>query len=416
MAKYESEYNLLSTTQKEIWVIENEDESSKRLAYKFDGSNKTIVFYPKQTDFPISEIMLVGFDALPDDFSDNGYIKQGVQYYLSKKVEVSNITKLTISKNDDTSIRKNRGTDSYSVILKYTDFKTLRENFLVVNNQSTQSKNDIIDGFFYNHFPSNFPENTSTAQQQYKNVIKNLTPEIIAHFTTDDLRVVENFITQLLEKRYQSNNHKFLQLARTKVQIDTLAIDRILNEFQTNLSNDISENAWGKYLQKNLFLLDSKYVKILPELNVILRGSRNADFGMIDTKGYLDIFEIKKPDTPLLSNDTDRGNYYWHKNTVKALVQAEKYLYNAERKASSLAEDIKREERIEVKVVKPRAILIIGHSNQLDNEEKKDDFKVLRKSLKNIDIILYDELLEGLENQKNKYFDQIININDENND
>ena len=61
-----------------------------------------------------------------------------------------------------------------------------------------------------------------------------------------------------------------------------------------------------------------------------------------------------------------------------------------------------------MKVVKPRAILITGHSEQLDTEEKRDDFKVLRQSLKNIDIILYDELLEGLENQKNKYYDQII--------
>ena len=177
--------------------------------------------------------------------------------------------------------------------------------------------------------------------------------------------------------------------------------------FQKNLEDGISENLWGKYLKKNLFLLDSKYVKILPELNVILRGSRNVDFGMIDTKGYLDIFEIKKPDTPILAADTDRGNYYWHTSTVKAIVQAEKYLFNAERKASNLAEDISREERISVKVVKPRAILITGHSDQLDSDEKRDDFKVLRQSLKNIDIILYDELLEGLENQKNKYYDQI---------
>ncbi len=212
----------------------------------------------------------------------------------------------------------------------------------------------------------------------------------------------------MLKNRYQSNSHKFLQLARTKIQVDTVAIDRIIKEFEENLANSISENAWGKYLKKNLFLLESKYVKILPELNVILRGSRNADFGMIDTKGFLDIFEIKKPNTNLLSSETDRGNYYWHSDTVKAIVQAEKYLFNAERKASTLADDIKREERIDVKVIKPRAILIIGHSNQLDNENKKEDFKVLRKSLKNIEIVLYDELVEGMENQKNKYYDQII--------
>lgn len=408
MGKYSNDTKKISKTISEIWVTENDDVSNKRLAYRLDTKSEKVIFYPKPNDFYLSEIVIEGFKSLPDDFSENGYIKQGVQYYLNKKLESSSINKFTISKIDENQLRKNSNSKTYSLTLNYTDFKTLRDNFLQVNNQASQSKNDVIDGLFFKLFPKVFNENTNTAQQQYKNVIKNLTPDIIQHLTPDDLKIVENFISHLLEKRYQSNNHKFIQLARTKIQVDTIAIDRILVEFENNIKNGISENLWGKYLKKNLFLLESKYVKILPELNVILRGSRNADFGMIDTKGYLDIFEIKKPDTPLLSTDTDRGNYYWHSSTVKALVQAEKYLYNAERKASSLAEDIKREERIDVKVIKPRAILIIGHSNQLDNEQKSDDFKVLRKSLKNIDIVLYDELLEGLENQKNKYYDQIV--------
>ncbi|SMO71642.1 protein of unknown function [Saccharicrinis carchari] len=408
MPKYESELEFINPTITEYWVIEDENPETKRLAFRVDKQHHNVQFFPREDDFFLNEILIEGFDRIPDDFSDNGYIKQGVQYYLNKKLENKSITSLTISKESDSAIRKVRNEDSYRLTLKYDDFKTLREKFIVVNNQSTQSKNDILDGFFYNLFPDKFDESTSTAQQQYRNVIKNLNTDIIEHLTPDDLMKFEGFITELLDKRYQSNSHKFLQLARTKIRVDTIAIDRILDEFKQNVRNSISENLWGKYLKKNLFLLDSKYVKILPELNVILRGSRNVDFGMIDTKGYLDIFEIKKPDTPLLSNDTDRGNYYLHTTTVKAIVQAEKYLFNAERKASILADDIRREEKINVKVVKPRAILITGHSEQLDTEEKRDDFKVLRQSLKNIDIILYDELLEGLENQKNKYYDQII--------
>jgi len=408
MAKYESEIENINPRINEYWVTEDDNPKTRRLVYRIDKQNHVIKFYPKEGDFIINEIVLDGFDKLPEDFSENGYIKQGVQYYLNKKLESKSIVSFTLSKEDESSLRKIRNQNKFNLLLKYDDFKTLRERFLVVNNQATQSKNDIVDGFFYNLFPNKFEESTSTAQQQYRNVIKNLSKDIIEHLTPDDLSRFEDFITELLNKRYQSNSHKFLQLARTKIRVDTIAIDRILEDFRQNVINQISENQWGKYLQKNLFLLDSKYVKILPELNVILRGSRNADFGMIDTKGYLDIFEIKKPNTPILSNDTDRGNYYWHTDTVKAIVQAEKYLYNAERKASILAEDIRREEKINVKLVKPRAILITGHSEQLDTDEKRDDFKVLRQSLKNIDIILYDELLEGLENQKNKYYDQII--------
>ena len=380
MAKYTTETSNIPTGR-EIWVIEDDDATTRRLAFRFNARQNNISFYPKPGEFEISEIILEGFTRLPEDFSESGYIKQSVQYYLNKKIQDHRISKLSITSIGENQIRKNRGSETYSLTLKYDDFKLLREYFIAEKNQYNQAKNDIVDGFFYRLFPTNFPESTNTPLKQKGNFIRNLNSEIIPHLTPADLQIVEVFISDLLKNRYQSNSHKFLQLARTKIQVDTVAIDRIITEFEENLTNNISENAWGKYLKKNLFLLESKYVKILPELNVILRGSRNVDFGMIDTKGYLDIFEIKKPNTNLLSNETDRGNYYWHSDTVKAIVQAEKYLYNAERKASTLADDIKREERIDVKVIKPRAILIIGHSNQLDNDNKKEDFKVLRKSL-----------------------------------
>ncbi len=46
----------------------------------------------------------------------------------------------------------------------------------------------------------------------------------------------------------------------------------------------------------------------------------------------------------------------------------------------------------------------MGHSRQLNTKEKQEDFRVLRSSLKNSEIILYNELLERLKNQKNKVF------------
>ena len=125
---------------------------------------------------------------------------------------------------------------------------------------------------------------------------------------------------------------------------------------------------------------------------------------MVDSQGYLDIFEIKKPTTNLLAKSKDRGNYYWSTNAVKALAQAEKYLYNTERKASQLKEDISREKNINVEVIKPRVFVIMGNKSQLDHKDKKADFQILRRSLKNIEVILYDELLERIENQKSKIY------------
>jgi hypothetical protein len=170
------------------------------------------------------------------------------------------------------------------------------------------------------------------------------------------------------------------------------------------LSSAISESKWADYLRRNLFLIDARYIDTIPQLNVQLGGVRKMDFGLVDSQGYLDVFEIKLPTTPLLAKNSDCGNHYWSTDAIKALTQAEKYLYNAERKGSDLAEGIKREKGLRVDIIRPRALLLIGHSTQLQTDNMKEDFRVLRQSLKNVEIILYDELLDRLKLQKDKIY------------
>jgi hypothetical protein len=236
---------------------------------------------------------------------------------------------------------------------------------------------------------------------------KGNSPRLASTNQPNDLQLFEQFYASLVQKKYKASHKKSQLVARTKIKIDTIALEEVIAEFEKKLQEDPSENVWGEFLKKNLYLLDSKYVKVIPQLNVVLSGSRNVDFGLIDSQGYLDLFEIKKPSIPLLSKTTDRGNFYWSTEAIKAITQVEKYLFNAERKAANLAEDIIREEQIKdimLKVIKPRAFVIMGSSSQLDTSEKETDFRILRTSLKNVEIVLYDELIERLKNQKNKIF------------
>ena len=107
MAKFTTETANIQTGR-EIWVIENEDATTRRLAYTFNTRQNKIIFYPKENEFELPEIILDGFNRLPEDFSENGYIKQSVQYYLNKKIQENNITKLTITNVGNNSYRKNR--------------------------------------------------------------------------------------------------------------------------------------------------------------------------------------------------------------------------------------------------------------------------------------------------------------------
>ena len=64
--------------------------------------------------------------------------------------------------------------------------------------------------------------------------------------------------------------------------------------------------------------------------------------------------------------------------------------------------DIQRKTKVEV--IRPRAFVLLGHSDQLDDDNKRRDFQVLRMSLKNVEVILYDELLKRIKNQKGKVY------------
>ena len=48
-------------------------------------------------------------------------------------------------------------------------------------------------------------------------------------------------------------------------------------------------------------------------------------------------------------------------------------------------------------IVRPKGYIIAGTRNQLTSTEMLDDFRILSEALKNIDVLLYDDLLNNLE-------------------
>jgi hypothetical protein len=330
-------------------------------------------------------------------------MKAGVDYYLAKMLHDKDVESIIIEVDGKNEFNKTG--DVYSVKINYANLELLKNQLAIINNNSKIEKSRLVDNFFGEHFPKFFEKSSVSPQRRAKRMIDNLDRDIIEHLEKKQIDILLDFFEQLLALKYAKKSAQKKQLLRAaKIKVDEVAINSIIDEFEELLSEDPSEKIWGKFLKRNLFLVNSKYVNAISQLNVVLGSQRPVDFGLVDWQGYLDIFEIKKPSTPLLDNSIDRGNYVWSKDATRALVQAEKYLYNAERKAAILTEDVKRQKGIKVEVIRPRALLIIGTNDQLDNSQKREDFRILRHSLKNIEIILYDELLIGIKNQKSKIF------------
>lgn len=397
----EIEHILLANDIEEIYSFEVENEDNKRLIYRLDKKNLIIKFYPQ--DFCVNEITLKGFKTIPEQFSENGYIKQGLLYYINKKVEGLNPKSFTIDKIEKSSIKIS--SKKAQIIFNYSDLEYFKNKMTDISNESKRDRSLLADEFFYTAFPSHFPVAILSSQKRLNKLISNLDKDVIERIGPFELQKFEEFYEELIKTKYKSDSHKLQLITRTKVKIDTITVDAIISEFEDKLSKETSESLWGKFLGKNLFLIDSKYVKSIPELNLVMAGARKVDFGLIDSQDYLDMFEIKKPTTKLLSPEQDRGNHFWHSEAVKALTQAEKYLYYAESRRKLLEEDIEKQKKHKVSVIKPRAYVIMGNSAQLDTQEKREDFRVLRLSLKNVEVILYDELLERLKNQKKKVFE-----------
>jgi hypothetical protein len=54
--------------------------------------------------------------------------------------------------------------------------------------------------------------------------------------------------------------------------------------------------------------------------------------------------------------------------------------------------------KVDLKVVRPRGIILVGDARLLNEQKQKDDLRLLSQGLKNITVVTYDELLTRLKN------------------
>lgn len=59
---------------------------------------------------------------------------------------------------------------------------------------------------------------------------------------------------------------------------------------------------------------------------------------------------------------------------------------------------IKDEYKIDLKVVRPRGMVLAGLSESFAEQKQKDDFRLLTQASKNLTFVTYDELVTRLEN------------------
>lgn len=187
-----------------------------------------------------------------------------------------------------------------------------------------------------------------------------------------------------------------VNLLKAKTQIRTLR--DLAADLAAELGNARSERWWQDYIHKNILLIQQGYIAALEKMNVIVGGTKLPDFALVTHDNYLDILEIKKPDTALLQYDAGRDNYFWSAEMSKAVIQTENYIDNVQRQADAIRSYIKDKHQIDLKVMRPRGIILAGSAGTMSSQKERDDFRLLSQSTKNVTFVTYDELLTRLNN------------------
>jgi len=122
-------------------------------------------------------------------------------------------------------------------------------------------------------------------------------------------------------------------------------------------------------------------------------GGQRGDY-LLQTNAHVKFtvfVEIKKPDSPLLETREYRnGVYQVGKELTGGIAQIQSNSLTWETEGSRT--DTNRD-ALDALTCRPKGILIIGNTSQLDDRNKKLSFELFRRNISNPEIVTYDELL-----------------------
>ena len=237
----------------------------------------------------------------------------------------------------------------------------------------------------------------STEIQKYKEArISSLINEYI-NIKKDYQEEYESYIANKIVSR---NINTFEKIK----EFDLLKYEYLYDELTKMLSNISphgmpTENDWELKIKEFILLLFPQYIKAFNQVNVKGTTSKDKrpDFILIDTNGYVDVLEIKRPNgIDVFRKRQYRNNYVLSGELSGTIMQVEKYIFCLNKYGISTEDNNKITEDTKIKVANPRGLIIMGRSDKF-SDDQKTDFEIIKRKYKHItDIITYDDLLNRL--------------------
>lgn len=348
---------------------------------------------PNYGEFNGFQITFKGFDKIPRMFLPRG-VPSGFRtgkYMLERFKQKFGEFALTIVKDDESEI--NTVSKPTRINLRYRDVRKIIDAFNT-NYRSEGTKS--VDRYFGSLFPNHFLQYDET----YKpNALATAIPKKTEgiQLSDRDMKKYLQLFPVLMDCDVKSQRDLKQLLAGRKV-LHYLYLEKLLGDFERRLDKPAKEQTWQSFFKKNLLILNPSYIELIEKPNISL-SIQLPDFLLLTVDNYVDVYEIKLPETLLLILDKSHKNYYWTAEITKAISQVENYIDSISKYANDLAIEIRKQYKLDLNIVRPRGYIIAGHSKELKgSEKKKDNFRLLNESLRNTNIIPYDHFLVRFRN------------------
>lgn len=390
---------------------------SKKIPLGWKKEKPNFTYYFKSTvakRFKIKKIEFLGFTTQPvglslygtgGGFNRRQSNKIGGDYFLGFfESKYKRELKLSIFSNGN-------GSTQFKVQKRAVVVSMLFENFIEVlkdlGDEIKINREAVVAKRLSTYFPNEFKD----AQSPEQTADSKLNDINLSNLKDSDHEAVGKFIKKYIS--LNAENDEVLEKLQKELVIQgrKTTLDQVIKKFEKYLKDkNFDEKKWQKFLHEEVFFFLSNYIESIREANVNFgksdEGEKKPDFVWIDIYGFLDVFEIKTPFTDILAKRIDKShnNYYFSSDASRAISQIEKYILFLEKNVDNFEKYISKKTHIPFSVLKPKAFLIIGNSKEIDsNPDKKKDFRLLRRTFKNIEFITFNELLDNLKNLANKF-------------
>lgn len=335
-----------------------------------------------------------------------GFTRELTPILYSLQDKFPSLREIVVSGSRDSSLANKR-----TIVLSAADLAKARPRIGAQVSRHREESKTLSQNILASIFPAEFDETVAKyTRGRLANFVTGygLKPGLLSD---QDIKAISDLMALV------PSDHPFVlkgSYLDAKRSFDRILIEELLAKYRRLLkykgNTKRLEDRWQAFFRENILYFNFGYVERFEKERIQGDKALNIpDFILLDTYRYLDVFEIKTHLTRLLALDRGRTNFYWTAEAAKALSQAENYIDSIIKEEDRLIKNIRDEYAITVDAVRPVVHIIASSRAHIAGPStgkyrggrvKKlwNDFRRLNNSLRSIRFVLYDELLDILEN------------------